>query len=300
MNSASPAGLWEARVATRPSDEAALAALLEEALGAPAVSATNLLTGRSRVSVYLEDRALPSAAVWRELRAQLRDLREAGLSVGAPRMLRVRREDWAESWKRHFPPLEIGRALLVRPSWSQRRGRRGQAVVTLDPGLSFGTGQHATTRFCLEQLVAARPEHAAPSCLDVGTGSGILAIAAAKLGYAPVTAFDFDAEAVRLARANAAANAVADRVRPRRADVRELPARGARFSLVCANLLADLLLETRDRLIARVAPQGRLVLAGILRGEFEEVRGAYEAAGLRLLTSRARNEWRSGAFVWRG
>ena len=139
----------------------------------------------------------------------------------------MRREDWAESWKRHFKPIEIGDALLVKPSWSKRRPRKNQAVVILDPGLSFGTGQHPTTAFCLREIVRlklakergrlarefktrhhADEPSALQSFLDIGTGSGILAIAAAKLGYQPVHAFDFDAEAVRIARANARANRV--------------------------------------------------------------------------------------------
>ena len=289
--------LWELSVRTVPAGEEAIAALLGAALGQPAVCSTNLLTGRARVGVYLEATKLPAPAVLRAIRARLLGLAQAGATVGPPRLTQVRREDWAESWKRHFPPLEIGRALLVRPSWSRRRGRAGQAVVTLDPGLSFGTGQHATTAFCLGQLVAFRRASEAQSCLDVGTGSGILALAAAKLGYAPVKAFDFDPAAVRVARANAAANGVAGQVRPRRADVLKLPrVSRERFDLICANLLADLLVQARDPLVNRLAPTGRLVVAGILRGEFGEVQSAFEAAGLRLVASRAEKEWRSGAF----
>src|SRR5439155_23112501 len=117
-----------------------------------------------------------------------------------------------------------GLALLLKPSWSRCRARRGQAVVVLDPGLSFGTGQHPTTRFCLEQIVARRTQDRGQSFLDMGTGSGILAIAAAKLGYHPVAAFDVDAHAVRIARANARKNGVADTLHPRRQDLRQLPA----------------------------------------------------------------------------
>ena len=210
---------------------------------------------------------------------------------------RVPQKDWAEAWKRHFHPLEIGSRLLIRPSWSRRRPKKVQAVVVLDPGLSFGTGQHPTTAFCLEQLVARRRPGQAQSLLDVGTGSGILAIAAAKLGYAPVDALDIEPDAVVTARRNAHRNRVAGRIRFRRQDFRQATARGARsYSVVCANLVSNMLVEERERLRARVEPGGVLVLAGILATEFPLVQKAYEAAAWRLVASRKQNEWRSGAF----
>jgi ribosomal protein L11 methyltransferase len=171
-------------------------------------------------------------------------------------------------------------------------------VVVLDPGLSFGTGQHPTTAFCLEQLVARRSSKERQSLLDLGTGSGILAIAAAKLGYKPISALDFDAEAVRVARVNARRNRVADRIRFSRRDLTRMPRRAGRtYAVVCANLLADLLLAERERILARLQPVGLLVLAGILKTEFAAVQAAYEAAGLRLVASRAEKEWRSGGFT---
>ena len=120
----------------------------------------------------------------------------------------IRHEDWAESWKRHFKPIEIGRRLLIKPSWSRRRPKPHQQVVVLDPGLSFGTGQHPTTAFCLAEVARLVKNAPARSFLDIGTGSGILAIAAARLNYQPIWAFDFDPEAVRMARANAQTNQV--------------------------------------------------------------------------------------------
>lgn len=231
------------------------------------------------------------------VREELSAMRAAGLDAGSGRIAirRVRRENWAESWKRHFKPLEISPRLLVLPSWSQRRPRRGQAVVILDPGLSFGTGHHPTTAFCLEQIAAGRDESRPQSLLDVGCGSGILSIAAVKLGYDPVRAFDFDPDAVRVARENAAANQVELDISQQ--DLTRLPARGAdKFDVVCANLIYDLLLQERRRILNRLAPDGTLVLAGILKTQFAQVRDAYTAAGLCLAASRAAGEWRSGAF----
>jgi ribosomal protein L11 methyltransferase len=135
------------------------------------------------------------------------------------------------------------------------------------------------------------------SFLDIGTGSGILAIAAAKLGYAPVRAFDFDPEAVRVARGNALANRVSSRIRITRADVTKLPDQlRRRYDVVCANLISTLLITERRTITALVKPVGLLVLAGILKKEFRVVQAAYESLGYRLVASKPEKEWRSGAF----
>ncbi len=212
--------------------------------------------------------------------------------------MKIRREDWAESWKRHFKPIEIGSALLLKPSWSKGRPKKHQAVVVIDPGLSFGTGQHPTTRFCLGQLVAVRKKEMAQSFLDIGTGSGILAIAAAKLGYAPVAGHDVDAEAIRIAKANARQNAVAGKVQLVCRDLTRLPLRSAmKYDLICANLIFDLLLAEKARILNRLKPGGLLVLAGILRSQFPLVRTAFEKSRLHLLRSKTEKEWTSGAFA---
>jgi ribosomal protein L11 methyltransferase len=251
-------------------------------------------TGKQTVTVY------PSS-----LRAPPHQAR-AGLSRALRRLFpgrsgilikKLRRENWAESWKRHFKPVEIGRALLIKPGWSRRRARPGQRVVRLDPGLSFGTGHHATTSFCLEQLAACRRPGAGQSFLDIGTGSGILAIAAAKLGYSPVRAFDFDPEAIRVSRANARGNRVLDRVRPRRLDLTRLPARSRRrWDVICANLTADLLASQAKKIRARLKPGGQLIVAGILRTEFCQIRDKFETIGLTLAENGVKEEWHSGRF----
>jgi ribosomal protein L11 methyltransferase len=259
-----------------------------------------LATGLSTVSLYFDQRPNWGSDLREEIQLHLRELTALGLRItpGKIAMTRLKRQDWAESWKRHFRPMEIGPALLIRPSWSGRRAVPGQFTVVLDPGLSFGTGQHPTTAFCLRQVVKYRPRASAKSFLDLGTGSGILAIAAARLGYEPIVALDFDPEAVRVARANAHRNRVAGRIRFSREDVGLLPRSSRRtFSLVCANLATDVLLKNRERIIAQLSVGGVLVLAGILKAEYAEVRRAYESAGLRELRSRIQKEWQSGAFA---
>ena len=274
--------------------EDAVLELLGGVFGQPASIYADTEKHTTSAIIYVEKFTTAQRA---QVREGLRMIREAGLDVGSGRISvrSVPKENWAESWKRHFHPLEIGPRLLVLPSWSKQKPKRGQAVVILDPGLSFGTGHHATTAFCLSQVAARREDARPQSLLDVGCGSGILAIAAAKLGYTPVVAFDFDPEAARVAKENATVNHVSLKLSQQ--DLTKMPRRSAeKFDVVCANLMYDLLIQERDRILARLAPGGTLVLAGILRTQFPKVQRAFEMAGLRLVASRAAKEWRSGAF----
>ena len=288
--------LWRISAITTPEAGEAVAELFQEVFVQPAVSYTDIKTGRVTVSVYSPQ---PPQTVHGAIRAGLQRIRRCGLNTGAGiiSLHKINRRDWAESWKRHFKPIQISSALLIRPSWSKRRPRKGQAVVVLDPGLSFGTGQHPTTAFCLQRLAARREQGKRQSVLDIGTGSGILAVAAAKLGCAPVHAFDSDPDAVRIARANARRNRVLDKIRFRRADLTRLAWRGAlKHDVVCANLISSLLISQRRRIISLLKSDGMLVLAGILKTEFPQVQRAYERAGFKLAVSKTEKEWRSGAF----
>ncbi|MBI4327321.1 MAG: 50S ribosomal protein L11 methyltransferase [Chloroflexi bacterium] len=204
------------------------------------------------------------------------------------------------SWKKYFKTIEVGSALLIKPSWSTRKPRQNQALVVLDPGLSFGTGQHPTTSFCLRHLVRCRKPGQRQSFWDIGSGSGILAIAAAKLGYAPVRAIDFDPTAVRIAKANAGRNKVGDQVRITRSDLRRLPRVGReRYDVICANLVDDLLISQAGRVSNRLKANGKLILAGILAQQFPSVQRAYAKMGFKLLVSQTEREWRSGVFALR-
>jgi ribosomal protein L11 methyltransferase len=323
--------LWRVSVATAPEAEDAVSELLGVVLGRPASSYFNLETGVNTVTVYCEQRPAAFRSVRDIILAGLREIRSCGLKIGSGKvtLAKVRREDWAESWKRHFKPIEIefkirrgelcetplssgklgacvtrpseetGKSLLIKPSWSKKQPRKNQAVVVLNPGLSFGTGQHPTTAFCLQALVRHRKNRTRRSFLDMGMGSGILAIAAAKLGYSPVYAFDFDPEAVRVARTNARANGIHKKLRMVRADVTKLPVHPARrYDLICANLVSTLLISERRRVVAQLNRGGTLVLAGILKSEFAQVRKAFEEPGLKLAARKVENEWCSGSFYY--
>ena len=287
-------------ITTSLSAEDAVGVLLELEQGQTPSSYADALTRLSTVSVYGEIETRDVAGIKRRLREGLQALAADGIDV-APARIQVKKvpaRDWSESWKRHFKPLDLGPRLLVKPTWSRRVPKKTQALVVLDPGLSFGTGQHATTRFCLEQLVALRDPQSVQSMLDVGTGSGILAIAAVKLGYQPVNAFDFDADCVRVANENTELNEVAAVLSVTHDDITQVPKKPKqRYSVVCANLIYDLLIAERDRLLARVTPGGSLVLAGILETQFGMVRKAFEAAGWKLVAATTDKEWRSGTFM---
>ena len=234
--------------------EEAVGEILFEVFGEASAIWHNLETRESTVSVYPELNQDDLRQKRKSLRKRLGQLIDFGLNPGSLRISarKVKPEDWSESWKRHFKPIEIGHSLLIKPSWSRRKPRAGQAVVILDPGLSFGTGQHPTTSFCLEELVRARNTTRPQSFLDMGTGTGVLAIAAEKLGYHPVVAFDYDAVAVRVAHENATVNRC-QVARFAESDLLQLPTRSAeKYDVVCANLIADLLLAARRKIINRV------------------------------------------------
>jgi ribosomal protein L11 methyltransferase len=290
--------LWKVSVATTAVAEDAVQELLRTVLGGNPVSYTDVKTGRVVVSAFYPN-TRPSPADLGRLKSGLQEMRKQGFDMGSGRTKfeAVRPEDWAESWKRHFKPIDVGSTLLIKPSWSSRLPRKSQSVIILDPGLSFGTGQHPTTGFCLERLAAFRNPAAKQSLLDIGTGSGILAIAAAKLGYNPVEAFDFDPTAVTIARRNARRNRVLRQCRVYQADLTSLPVRSTlQYDLICANLVFDLLFAERRRILNRVKPGGSLVLAGILNKEFSELKRIYGGEGFKLVSSRAQGEWRSGMF----
>jgi ribosomal protein L11 methyltransferase len=290
--------MWRVSILTGAEGEEAVAQVLERTFHqAPAVFRDEK-TGAIVVTAYVGRLPGPRRAVGVELKEGLTRLRQFGLDP-SPARLRIealRRENWAESWRRHFRPIEIGRHLLVKPSWSRRRARPGQRVVVLDPGLSFGTGHHPTTLFCLEQLARCRRPGEEQSFLDIGTGSGILAIAAAKLGYDPVVAFDCDPEAVRVSRRNMKRNKA--RVRLMGGDVGRLP-RGARrrYDVVCANLICELLEAEAQGMGRLLKPGGKLVVSGVLGREFHGLRKTFHENNLTLEESGLCKEWKSGRFA---
>lgn len=230
--------------------------------------------GRAHVVAFFEDRARGEAAV-------------AAMGMTAT-VIEVPERDWGEAWKRDLEPFAVGR-VHIRPSWSPPAAPPDAVEVVLDPGMAFGTGTHATTALCLAALDALLRERPGAAVLDVGTGSGLLAIAAAKLGASRVVATDSDPVAVRVAAENADRNRVTLDLR-----VDDAAAVEGAFPLVVANILANTLVELAPALGRRVAPGGLLLLSGILAGQEEEVRAAYRRQGLVAAPERdgREGEWR--------
>jgi ribosomal protein L11 methyltransferase len=194
--------------------------------------------------------------------------------------------DWTEAWKEHYVAQRIGQ-VVVAPSWREEPLGIGEVAVTLDPGMAFGTGLHPTTRGSLHLLQALEPM---PSrLLDVGTGSGILALAALRLGAAHAVAFDTDPLAVKAARANAEGNDLAERMEVREGTITS-PA-PERYPLVVANLVAAVLVDLAPVLAEHVDRGGTLIASGIIEPREPEVTAAFADAGLAVVARRLDGEW---------
>ena len=224
-------------------------------------------------------------------------LAAAGRIVGlelAPETGTIPDEDWKLSYRKHFKTEVISPRLVVRPPWEAVTPAPGQKVLTLDPGIAFGTGQHPTTRACLDAIDALAVEGTDRSFLDVGCGSGILSIAAALEGFRDVHGFDNDPDAVRNANENAEANGLGALFSDGDLSV---PGTAAPADVVAANVLAPVLVRFAREVGALVNPGGRLILSGILDEQYDEVRAAYVALGFTELSNRLIGEWRTGLFA---
>lgn len=200
-------------------------------------------------------------------------------------------EDWASSWKIHFKPLAIGQRLLIIPTWEVPPPATNRAIIILDPGMAFGTGSHQTTRLCLECLETLITDAAHPvsRVLDLGTGSGILAIAAAKLGVTDIDAVDIDPQAVTVATENCSLNSVSNAICCSTTPLENL-ADG--YQIILANILAEELVRMAPAIIARLAPGGSLILSGILAEREQLVRDGYSSQPVVFVASHAAEEWR--------
>lgn len=211
--------------------------------------------------------------------------------VPEPSFTWVEEENWAESWKAHFRPLAVGRRLIVVPAW-MANDEPERLPIVLEPGMAFGTGAHPSTRLCLEAL----EERVRPGdvVVDVGCGSGILGIAAARLGASRVLACDIDADAVAAARRGAERNGLTGTIEVFDGSVAEAAARlpPRKADVVLANILAPTLEDMLGTGLGDLArPEGIVVLAGILSGQRDGVARAAESAGLRLAAEAAEGDW---------
>jgi ribosomal protein L11 methyltransferase len=217
---------------------------------------------------------------------------------------RIAEEDWANAWKEYYHVLHLGRRTVIKPSWREYTPQANEVVVELDPGMAFGTGLHPTTRNCVMALEDA--VHAGDTVLDVGTGSGILATAAVKLGAARVLALDVSAAAVEAARENAAINGVADVMEVRLATLEGaggepfmplpegLDTLGEEidvFDVVVANIIARVIAQLAPSLVRAVRPGGTLIASGIIAERRAEAEEPLRAAGLREIRDLVEGDW---------
>ncbi len=206
--------------------------------------------------------------------------------VGPLRVRTVDDADWIDAWKRHYVAQRIGRVVIV-PSWADEELSSGEVAITLDPGMAFGTGLHPTTRGCLELLQEVQPMP--DRILDVGCGSGILALAALRLGATHAVGIDTDPLAVAASRENAARNGLADQFEAREGTLPASPAE--RYPLMTANLVAAVLVALAPSLAAHLADGGVLLVSGVIELRATEVIAALAREGLRLKDRRDGGEW---------
>jgi ribosomal protein L11 methyltransferase len=224
------------------------------------------------------------------IRRRVGTLPQFGLEVGAGRIETTVVEDsgWAHAWKNHFRPFPVGRRIWITPTWDDTRPPAGRIVIALDPGMAFGSGLHPSTQMCL-QVLEDRLRGGA-RVFDVGAGSGILSIAAAKLGAASVLAVDVDPVAVNVARQNVAHNGVAGAVEVREGDL--LQGTTGRAEMILANLTADIHLDFLPTVVDYLADGGCTVASGIVEDRQLEVESVARASGLRVDEMRREAEWR--------
>ncbi len=244
--------------------------------------------GRAEVAAYL------GADHWKRIEAPARDA-AARMSLGE-QLFHVKQlpdRDWRTAWHDHFNLVRIPgpRPIIIRPPHIAYEAKPDELVIDLVPGLAFGTGQHQSTRLCLGLL--AEQISGGERVLDVGTGSGILAVAAAKLGAASVLATDIDPLAVDSARQTVRQNQLADRVEVVEGSIPE----GERFDVVVANLTADLLQYLAIELGGALKPTGRLIVSGLIRARLDEIVTSFQSAGLMPKNERSEDDWTALLFA---
>lgn len=204
----------------------------------------------------------------------------------------VQEEDWANSWKAYFKPLKLGDRLVVRPSWEEYQAKEGELIIALDPGMAFGTGSHATTSMCcgfLEKYLRKGQK-----VLDVGTGSGILAMASALLGASEVLALDYDPVAVKVATENVQINNLEDKITVRKNDL--LQGVTEKADLIVANIIADIIIRLFPQVGDNLLAGGFFVTSGVIEERRQDVMQA-AASGFELVEEKCQNGW--VAQVWK-
>ena len=248
-----------------------------------------------RMRCYFSEAAIPNPVMLEELllkiQGGLQDIAQY-LPIGSGRIETqlMAEEEWANAWKKYYKPFRLGEHILIVPSWEEVEAQPGDIRITLDPGMAFGTGTHETTSMCLtmlEQLV--KPGQ---TILDIGCGSGILGIAAAKLGAGRVIGSDLDPNAVLVARENAAENGVSEIVEIHQGDLTDIPVlQNVQADVIVANIIADVIIGLAPKATAFLKKGGSFIASGIIRERRDDVAAAITEAGYRIERIEEKGSW---------
>ncbi len=213
---------------------------------------------------------------------------EIGLH-GEIELVGVNEEDWANSWKQYYRPIKIGERVVICPAWENYTPLPGELVIRMDPGMAFGTGTHETTRLIIRLL----ERYTTPGCrmLDVGTGTGILAICASRLGAGICRAYDIDPTAVRVARENIADSGLPNVTCDQSDLLRQVSLEGGAYDLICANIVADIIIRMTPDVGEYLASGGILLASGIISARCDDVAAQFEAYGFKVIEKLTDNDW---------
>ena len=213
---------------------------------------------------------------------------ELDLHVGIE-IVGVNEEDWANSWKQYYKPLKVGDRMVICPAWESYTPAEGELVIRMDPGMAFGTGTHETTRLVIRLL----EKYTKQDCrmLDVGTGTGILAICASRLGAGICRAYDIDPTAVRVARENIAESGLANVTCDQSDLLRQVSLEGGKYDLICANIVADIIIRMTPDVGQYLADGGVILASGIIAERCDDVVAAFEENGFEVIERLTDNDW---------
>lgn len=236
---------------------------------------------------YADDEKLQQRLAQIEAALQAVEERIGKYRFGNTRFRRVSEQDWANEWKQYFHVTHVGKSLVIKPSWEEYEPKAGEHVIEIDPGMAFGTGTHHTTNMMMERLEKVMPEDAV--VFDVGTGSGILAIAAALCGAKEVKAVDIDGVAVRVARENVADNHLSDKIEVCEGDL--LHGTEGQADVIIANIIADIIILLLKDIPGKLKDGGLFLASGIIEERMADVAAEAEQQGLQVDAVDRRGGW---------
>lgn len=223
------------------------------------------------------------------IKQRIKELPNYGLDIGKGEVAfaAISEKDWGEAWKKYYKPTPIGKKIVIKPSWEEYKPKAHEIIIELDPGMAFGTGTHETTMFCLELLEEWVKK--GDTVIDMGCGSGILSIAAAKLGASKVIAVDKDEVAVRVAQKNVQRNKLDSVVKVLQGDT--LPDLGLKADIIVANIIADVVIELSKTVPLHLKEKGIFLTSGIIKDREMSVKEALEKNGFDIIGEKEKSEW---------